>query len=232
MKKTGKKLVKGLAWTLVSVGFVMACFATYIWVNGLKYDPQTGRFQLTALISLEMGLKDVTVLLNNKEVGDSTPLRLDRLGSGRYDLVIKKDNFYSWQKSFDLKPGQAEVVKQIDLIAQEPKLVKTGSPEPTRDLPRFDIGLTVTGGEILDYGRLVSRLSSDVIQAHRLNQAILYQTQDQLRLYFAEGPQDYLVYRFDSTTYQPLNVDSRGWRVSFSRQGQTYQLSLKTPSGL
>ncbi len=196
-----------------AVFFVIITLTTIVWATGLQFNSANGSFEKTAVIAVNNSLSEVTVSLDGKVVGNATPITLDGLKGGRYRLTITKPNFYPYEKTFHLSPGQAGVVKKVTLIAQEPLL--TDAPDAVY-LPSepFDVGLVFEDGELVDFGSLVTRFSTPILQAHRLNTGYLYQQGGDLHLYFAENSQDLTVFHSDAAAAIKLNLSPSSWAVT------------------
>ncbi len=82
-----------------------------------------------------------TVLLNNKAVG-STPLSLDNLEEGKYEVQLHKKNFQVWSEKINIQSGQLSEIKGLlEVIPGEISISST----PSKALVYIDdikIGLT------------------------------------------------------------------------------------------
>ncbi len=209
--------------------FVVITVTTIFWATGLKFNAATGSFDRTAVIAVNNSLDNVTVSLNNKVVGNETPITLGGLLGGNYQLTITKPGFHPFQKFFLLSPGEAGVIKVATLIALNPK---TESVPQAIYLPTepFDVGLDFQNGELNDFGKLVTRFSTDIAQAHRFNTAYLYQQGTDLHLYFAENNQDITVYQANSGALLQLNLSPSDWTLTVFAPDGPKQLSLTIPT--
>lgn len=221
----------GLIVTLIGVAlFLVISFYTFVWANGLKFDSATGSFEKTAVIAVNNNLNDVTVSLNGKVVGNSTPLTLNNLAGGNYDLLITKGGFYPFEQRFQLSGGEAGVIKVATLIAQTPEIldVPTASYQP-RD--PFDVGLNFQNGQLEDYNTLVSRFANAISQAHRFNQAYLYQQGGDLHLFFPDNNQDFIVYKSTGSGPINLNLSPGDWSITVFDAPTPKQIFLILPNG-
>lgn len=201
---------------------------TIVWATGIKFDSNTGNFRKTAVIAINNSLTDVTVSLDGQTVGQSTPITLDGLTSGNYHLTISKAGFHDYERFFRLQPGDAAVVKDAELIAEQPLQVAVAGAVYTPS-DNFDVGLVFQSGELLNFGSLVSRFATPVLQAHRFNSAYLYQQGGDLHLFFADSNQDFTVYHSSSNDVLKLTLSPSDWSVIVFEE-TPQQVFLEKPS--
>ncbi|HSX42053.1 MAG TPA: PEGA domain-containing protein [Candidatus Saccharimonadales bacterium] len=209
--------------------FLVITLTTIVWATGLRFDKATGSFETTAVIAVNNSLSDVTVALNGKVVGNATPITLDGLPGGRYDLAITRAGFYPYDRIFQLSPGQAGVVKKAILIAQEPQITDAPAAVYRPNSP-FDIGLVFQNGQLIDFGSLVSRFASPLVQAHRLDTSYLYQQGNELHLFFAENNQDFTIYQAGSSDRLNFNIDTANWQLTIFDGPTAKEIDLLMPS--
>lgn len=207
-----------------AVFFVLITLTTIVWATGLKFNTATGSFEQTAVIAINNSLNDVTISLDGKVVGNATPITLDGLKGGRYHLTITKVGFYPYEKYFQLSPGQAGVVKKVALIAQQPQTTDVPDAVYLPGEP-FDVGLTFENGQLVDFGSLVTRFATPIIQAHRLNTGYLYQQGNDLHLFFAENNQDFTIFKAGTSDLIKLNINAANWGITvFSNAPQPWSV--------
>lgn len=211
---------------------MVTTFYTLVWASGIKFDIKTGTIQKTSVISIETTLKNVTISLNGKEVGAESPLDERGLQPGRYDLIITKPGFIMFEKIFQLEADQVGVVSEsVVLLAQSPTVEKNVSGLLYRSRDAYDIGLSVSQGEILDNLSLITRLSVSPQQVHRFNKGYIYQLNDQIRIYLPETGQDVLVYNLQNSELAKISLDESNWQLSvFSTNTMADVIHLIEPS--
>lgn len=230
MQYAKKQRRVSLIITLVgAVFFVVIALTTIVWATGIKFNATTGGFEKTAIIAVDNSLDDVTISLDGKVVGNATPITLDGLSGGRYDLTITKAGFYPYEKIFQLSPGQAGVVKKAVLIAQQPQTSSVADAVYLNGDP-FDVGLVFQNNQLLDYGSLITRFSTPIIQAHRFDTSYLYQQGSDLHLYFAENSQDITIYHANTPGLIKLNFSPSTSTVTIFGGPLPIELRLDVPS--
>lgn len=99
---------KRTRYLLLIVGFVFfLIFAPIIvlYVRGLAYDFKSGKFVQTGILSFKSDPSKIDVYLNDnlkqKKDGD-----IKFLNPGEYKLVLKKPNYFDWQKRLVIEEGK------------------------------------------------------------------------------------------------------------------------------
>jgi len=219
-----------LAGLLAIAAFLILSSVVLVWANGLKFNPQTGSFEKTVLVAVEGDLEDVTITINDEIVGYGTPLRVRNLIPGRYQVKVNKAHFRSWQQTFWLKAGQVGLIRDPILIAAEPLVTRSTQLRTVPERSPIDSGLTLENGELRDRGILITRFTAVPNQVHRFNKAYLYQVERELRLFWKEGSQDFLVFTFNSSERRELAIFTATWQVAFNDGDSVILVNLTIPS--
>jgi len=216
---------------LGAVVFLIVASATLVWANGLRYDTTKGSFTRTVIVASEAKIKNVNCYLNNQLIANRSPWQKRGLEPGRYTVRLEKDGFWPWEQVFDLSPGQAGYIESsVELIALNPLKEKYES-DFTRTLSaNLDPGLAFVDNELLDRGQLVTRFSFTPSRVYRYGQGYLYQHNQELRIFFPAGSQDFPVYKATSSEILPLKLLEDTWQVILQEGDQIYLVSLTVPS--
>lgn len=231
VRRPKKQLLTILAGGLAVVSFLILSSVAIVWANGLKFNPKTLNFDQTVLIAIEGALDNVTITLNGEVVGSQTPLRLRSLLPGRYNLIISRKGFQSWQQSFDLREGQVGLIKDPFLVAEHPVVSLSDEKPLITDYSTFDRGLVASSGELSDHGQLVTRFSTEISQAHRFQSGYIYQQGGQLRLFIPAGDQDWLLYSSDTSELMRLQIIDSSWQIAVGFPDSTKIINLQLPQG-
>lgn len=228
MSQKRRQLLNFLAGLLAVTAFVAVSSIAVVWSHGLRFNPDTKRFEATAVIAVESSddLFGLEVLVNGEVVGTKLPFQLRNLVPGYYEVIIQKPNFYSWRQVFQLEPGEVEIIENIQLIAKTPKTTLI-TEEVSFTEPLFEVGLSHTdSGELLDRGKLISSFATTIKLARRIEKAYIYQIEDELRIKFPEGRQDYLIQKLAGSDPVPMLVDQSDWEIIIDNQGQIMRIEL------
>lgn len=215
----------------VSAFFILSSIAV-VWANGLRFNPETRRFEQTVVIAVESDRdrEGVEVYLNGEQVAQEVPFQLRGLVPGHYELLLREVGFQPYTLTFNLGPGEVKLIRDYQPIAVNPLV--TVDPERVVFVePAFETGLRITSdGELLDRDRLVTRLIDDPIIARRFNTGYIYQLGAELRFYLPDGPHDYLIYQLSSNLPARINTRPGSWEIVV-QEGETVKvISLTKPT--
>ncbi len=225
MSPKRSKLLTALALMLAVAAFFILSSIAVVWANGLRFNPETKRFEQTVVVAVEskQGHQLLNIFLNGDLVGTEVPFQARGLLPGHYELLIQKEGFQPFGQSFQLGAGEVGVVRDFEPIAVHPSI----SLETERAVfsePAFESGLRLSAdGELLDRNKLVSRFIADPLLARRLNDGYVYQVADQLRLFFPQGPQDYLIYQLTTNEVAKINLRPSDWQILI-QEGEVIKL--------
>ncbi|MEX1123943.1 MAG: PEGA domain-containing protein [Patescibacteria group bacterium] len=176
-----------------TTAFVTIAIFSLIWVNGLSYDKASGTFEQTSVIAVDSKISNVTVWLNGLKVSNTLPFEKRNLNPGSYELEIKRAGFYSYEKSFHLRPGQVGLVKDVLMVAIAPLKTTLAKNYRFVDIGKLSTGLSLVRSELYDGSKLITRFSQTPEKVYRFNNAYLYLLNNEIRLYIPETSQDLLV---------------------------------------
>jgi hypothetical protein len=223
------QLQSTLAAVFAVVAFLALSSVAVIWANGLHYNPRTHTFEQTAVIAVEAKLDQVRVKLNGELMATETPWFGRGLNAGPYELLIERDGYFPFRKNFTLSPTQVGLVKDVTLIAQQPKISNLDNLIQLSETRILDAQLNLVNGELLDRGQLITRFSQDPLQAHRFNDGYLYQQDNTLRLYLPESNQDWLITTLVNNDVAALKLLPGAWQVMVRNGDQTELIELTVP---
>ncbi|HEX3095614.1 MAG TPA: PEGA domain-containing protein [Patescibacteria group bacterium] len=121
-------------YALIIMGFIFFLVAApllVLYVSGRTFDLSQRDTRATGILDAKSNPSGATVLIDDKD-HSSTPAIARFLTQGEYQVTIKKDGYYDWQKRLAIQAGQVtyaqEGVTEVQLIKKsEPKtLVASG----------------------------------------------------------------------------------------------------------
>lgn len=104
-----------LSFTVV---FVLAAGALLFRIQGFRYDFGSGTIERTGAISLESIPGGATIILNGSTEADATPLTVQSLAAGDYDIIITGPGLQPWHKTLAVKPTYVTFTGQVRLWPQ------------------------------------------------------------------------------------------------------------------
>jgi len=212
----------------VAAFFILSSIAV-VWANGLRFNPDTKRFEQTVVVAVESetNYPNVQVFLNGELVATEVPFQLRGLLPAYYELLIEQTGYQPHFQAFNLAAGEVKVVRDYRAIAVSPT-VTVDAERVVFTEPAFEAGLKVTiDGELLDQGGLVTRFIDDPVLARRFNDGYIYQLGSELRLFLPDGPHDYLIYPLNSSAVARLNIRANAWEVIL-QEGETVKVIALT----
>ncbi len=231
MTSPRRQLITFLAGTFAVIAFLVLTTIALVWSNGLKFNPDTRRFEQTVVVAVDNQEKekDLTILINGEKVGTEIPFQKRNLVPGFYEVQISKEGFQSWRQTFSLQAGQVGLIDKYQTIAVKPTIKELEEPLKFAD-PLFETGLSLSDdGELTDRGKLVTRFGVHPVIARRFNDGYLYQINNELRLFFIDGPQDFLVYQLSTQNPALLVTKPSAWQVYLSDNGSWKRIDLLIP---
>ena len=122
------KKKRTILFSLAIISFLISGLFIIAYSNGYRFDFQKRKFVLTGAIQLKVKPKEgLTFYLNSKkkEIKNNSLLGsnyfLDKLLPRKYQLLIKKDGFFSWQKNLFVEEKMTTFANSIILLPKEIK---------------------------------------------------------------------------------------------------------------
>jgi hypothetical protein len=229
MSTRRRKMLSILAALFAVAAFFILSSIAVVWANGLKFNPETKRFEQTVVVAVDSdkNYPGALVYLNGELVATEVPFQLRGLVPGRYELLLEQLGYQPYYRVLHLAAGEAEVIEDYQPIAAKP-LVTVDQDRIVFAEPAFEAGLRVTtDGELLDRTKLVSRFIGNPVMARRFNDGYVYQLGSELRLFLPDGPHDYLLYTLASSEVAKLNIRANAWEVIL-QEGETIKVIAVT----
>lgn len=140
----------GLMGLLIAIATTILVFQAY----GFDVDRKTGEVIQNGLVFVDSAPSGASVYLNDKLQKDQTNVR-QTLPEGHYNLLIRKDGYRDWRRSFDLKGGSIErftypLLLPNELVPQEVVAYDQTPAFTTESLDRRYV-LVSTGASLTNY---------------------------------------------------------------------------------
>lgn len=214
----------GLYLTAIAAFFVSAFFViTY--ASGYKVDITNRKLNQTGLISVTTDNADV--YLGDKLIGNGKITERD-LTPGSYNITVKKEGYFDWNKEIELDPGQAEIINYIVLFKQNPE-VKEYQVEQADFLTKFTDtdGLQTTNNEIYQNSNFVTRFAKDVFGAcwYPDRRYLAFTNDNKLKIIEIDGTNE--ISLFDKSSQTPVVFVNSGRVVIFENNSKIYQAQIR-----
>ncbi|QQG50082.1 MAG: PEGA domain-containing protein [Candidatus Berkelbacteria bacterium] len=231
MSRKRRQMLTFLAGALAVASFFILSSIAVVWANGLRFNPETKRFEQTVVVAVESKQEyiGVSLYLNGELIAREVPYQKRGVLPGNYEVLLQKEGFQDWRQRFELSAAEVGLIKDFRLVAVHPKGTIVEDFEMTVE-PYFDTGLSLSeSGELLDYNALVSRFVTQPTQARRFGPGYIYQIRDEIRLFFPEGPQDYLIYNLAEEMPARIMLRASSWEILIEEGGVVHKLELDKP---
>lgn len=178
---------------------------------GYKINWQSYKIQKTSIIYLESEPVDANVYLNGEFLANSTPIKVNEVFSGRYDVRLTHPLYEDWNKTYFVEPDyiskDSDIVmilknrKQIEVTENEKEMYKTQIERHTSN------PLVIKNeNEIFFEDIFVTRFSKKIINAvlYTDKKHIIYQISD--GIYFMDSDGTNIIKLVDLNTEEKIMI--------------------------
>lgn len=231
IKHKKRKIYFGLFWGFLVASFILFAAFLIIIANGYHLNTSTLKLEKTAIVVINARITGTVIVLNGQEKKIDLPTRLNKLFPGSYSLMVKKDGYHSYQKSFLLSGGQAVVIDNLTLFLVKPKISNLTNDVKTVAQIKKNTNLqnnqfVLKGNEIWKNNKLVTRFSQVPI-------AVIYdsptdhyyvQLDDGIHAILGDGSNNVLLVKLEKNTPVVMAINSNN--LSYILEDKVYQAQL------
>lgn len=157
-------------WAITVTSFLFLSTWLVSAANGYVFNWRSLQFQKTSLILLSGNAENITLTVNGAGRAANLPQKLAELWPGTYEVEIAKEGYKSWQKIFQLQPGEAKTAHNITLYLNNIQPVKLEKDKINQVRTQNDFlsqnsDLEIKNNEIWYRQKLVTRFSEPVLAA-------------------------------------------------------------------
>lgn len=105
MKKQLKIRLYPFIPLLISIFMIAASVALFYYVKGYRFNFETQEISSTGILTIDSVPSNSSLYIDDKLYG-KTPKNIS-LDEGKYDIKIKKDGYYTWEKTVSIKEGSS-----------------------------------------------------------------------------------------------------------------------------
>lgn len=110
--------------------FLFLAVSTFIilYALGFKYNWSKNIFEKTGNFYIKSYPKNAEIYINNKKIKNKTPIQVNRLLPGNYQVKVKKDGYAEWQKTLTIYPSSTSFIEDISLLKDSliPQIIAEG----------------------------------------------------------------------------------------------------------
>lgn len=213
---------------LSALAFLLVASFVITYAAGYKVDIVNRKIKQTAMLDVQTRVKDSEIIVNGEAKGSGSVILRD-LEPGKYEIIVKKEGYHSWEKTVELKPGQAETINDIALFLVNPSTEEFNieiKPESISKLAETS-DIKSLGGEIFQNGTLVTRVSTDATGAcwYPNRRYIAFTTEDRLNIIEIDGTNR--IELLEKKSGSPVVFVNSGVSVIYESDGKVYRSTIK-----
>ncbi|MEO5928281.1 MAG: PEGA domain-containing protein [Patescibacteria group bacterium] len=103
-----------LPWIFAIVFFVSAP-ALVFYTSGYRWNPKKEKIERNGTLIVDSTPGGARVLLNGRDTGETTPVTMQNVAPGHYDLRVERDGYSPWEKQLDVYPEYVTFANSIKL---------------------------------------------------------------------------------------------------------------------
>jgi len=223
-----KQILKVINWGALAIMFLIAAFLIVCYSAGYNINMKTREISATALIEVNTDEEGAQIYLNGELMAEKN-FTQKNLEPKHYDLKITKEGYHDWEKSFDLKPGEAKKFYLVVLFKKAP------------EIENYDVGLnsdligkladtqnlTTSGGEILVSGDLITRFSADLygLSWYPGDRIIAFTQDGRLKLVELDGTN--VIDLLEKQSSSPVIFTNSGHSVIYESASKVYRATIR-----
>jgi len=106
---------KIIAFVFIAI-FVIGAPILIIYTAGYRYNYKKGSLEKSGALVIKTDPSRAEVFLNNKNINEKTPIRLNNVIPDDYNILLKKDGFYDWTKKLTVKSKETTFAEDVVLF--------------------------------------------------------------------------------------------------------------------
>ncbi len=206
--------------------FFIAAFYVITYASGYKIDITNRNIQQVGMIVIESD-QQAKIYLNDIEQGSGNAT-IRNLEKGNYNVVIKRDGYYNWQRSFELNGGEANIINDAILFKTDPQIseFKIEQSDFISSLSDTD-SLTTVNNEIYQNSQFVTRLAKEIkgVCWYSDRRYIAYTYENSLKIISIDGTNEVKLLEKKSDT--PVVFINSGRSVIYESDGKVYKATIR-----
>ncbi|MDD5496052.1 MAG: PEGA domain-containing protein [Candidatus Omnitrophica bacterium] len=123
------KIKRAIAFYFSVALFIILLPIVLSYSLGYKIDYGKLRIYKTGIISIKTNPAGANIYVNGRAFKDLSPSRIEELKPGSYNIEVKKDGFYPWQKELSVKPNMVTQAEDIVLFPVAKDIKRIGECE-------------------------------------------------------------------------------------------------------
>lgn len=198
--KIKRKIYFATFWVVLITSFVFFATLLLLLAYGYHLNRQNFHLEKTGMIILYGPQSNLDISLNGTTKITNLPMKYKLLFPGQYQVTANKDGYSTWQKSIQLKGGQAVTVGNLILYSLSPVISNLGNDSRVMSNINSSYnnqksGCVIKNDELWLDNKLITRFSQSPVGAiYNSSQEHFYvQVGNEIRVLDSDGRNDIAV---------------------------------------
>lgn len=133
---------------LFVLAFIVLAPAVIFYTSGYRWNPKKGIIERNGTLILDTVPSGASVTLNGVTIPDRTPVTLQNVAPGTYQVHLERGGYQSWEKTLEVRPERVTFVNEVRLWRQtDPSLLSEGRARAIAVSPNARLLAFVNGEE-------------------------------------------------------------------------------------
>lgn len=106
-----------ILFTIFALCFVATSIVVLMYASGYRITRE-GRIVQTGVLFVNGKPRDARVFVNQNQMGNELPLRLQHMIPGSYTVRVEKEGYHAWEKTLDIRPRETTFATELMLWKQ------------------------------------------------------------------------------------------------------------------
>lgn len=111
-----------LPW-IFTIVFLVSAPALVFYTSGYRWNPKKEKIERNGTLIIDSTPDGARIWLNGRDSGETTPVTMQNVAPGHYDIKVELDGYSTWEKRLDVYPEYVTFANTI-------KLWKSSQPVP------------------------------------------------------------------------------------------------------
>ncbi|MDP3794088.1 MAG: PEGA domain-containing protein, partial [Candidatus Uhrbacteria bacterium] len=101
-----------LPWLYLAIFIIIAPLLIF-YTAGYRYNLKKAKIERNGTLLVDSNPKGASVLIDDRDTGEKTPISFQNLSPGRHTIRITKHGYHPWQKNLDIRPEQVTFTNDV-----------------------------------------------------------------------------------------------------------------------
>ena len=124
--KRSDRIMRAIAFYFASALFLVLLPIILSYALGYQIDYRDLKIYKTGILYVESRPSGAAIYLNGNKYPDVTPARIEELKPGGYNVVVRREGFYPWEKDLEVRGNMVTKADRIVLFQMAQEMKKMG----------------------------------------------------------------------------------------------------------